>query len=214
MRRRRVARRPVVERAGLFFRQRDQLRERRGRHRRVDHHQQRPARHQAHRRERLARVIAEFAIQARRHRQRAGATVEQRVAIGHGLRHRLRPDSSAGAGAILDNELLTEGIAQFGGDHAPDHIGGPARRERHHDSHRSGWVGLGRRVQGGAGPRAGDQQFQEWFTHSEPPAGRDFRITGMRRRSPSVEQLRAKLATSQPPPEPSCPASPSPHPRG
>ena len=143
-----IAGRSVVEGAGLFLRQSDQLRERGRRHRGVDRNQQRPARHQAHRRERLARVITQLAIQAGRHRQGAGAAIKQRVAVSRGLRHGFGTHRATRAGAVLDHELLAQGFAEFGGDQSTHHVGRAAGREWHDDFYRPGRVGLGENDRG------------------------------------------------------------------
>ena len=52
------------------------------------------------------------------------------VAVGLGLRDEVGGDVAAGAGLVLDDELLTEFFRDFGGDDPRQHVGGAAGRER------------------------------------------------------------------------------------
>ena len=54
-----------------------------------------------------------------------------RVAVGFGARDRFGPHIAAGAGAIVDDDLLLEPFAEFLGDDARDDVGTAAWREWH-----------------------------------------------------------------------------------
>jgi hypothetical protein len=55
-----------------------------------------------------------------------------RISVGRGARHPPGPDASGGPADILDDDGLAKRCAHAFGDQAPDHIGQPAGRKRHH----------------------------------------------------------------------------------
>ena len=59
--------------------------------------------------------------------------MQERVAVGRRLGRRLGADHAAGAAAVLDDELLAEGLAELVGPGPGDDVGGAAGRERHDD---------------------------------------------------------------------------------
>jgi hypothetical protein len=67
-----------------------------------------------------------------------GGADDEGVAVGLGLGDRVGRDIAAGAGLVLDDELLTEFFRQFCRDHPRQDVGGAAGRERHHEFHRPG----------------------------------------------------------------------------
>ena len=54
----------------------------------------------------------------------------------------LGADRAAAAGDVLDHDLLTERLAHVLPENAREHVGRPARGERHHHGDRTGGVGL------------------------------------------------------------------------
>ena len=88
--------------------------------------------------------IAGMGVEARIDRDRAGVAEQQRVAVGRGLGDRAGADGAAGAGPVVDDELLAARSDSFGGDHARHGVDAAARRIRH--DQRDG----PRRVVGGA----------------------------------------------------------------
>src|SRR5207247_9746269 len=104
----RWARRCVVEPTRLGFRQRDQLGHRLGRQIWIDDEQERGRGYQTDKGEILDAVVRELAVQARVDRMRVGITEVQRVAVGRRLGDDLGGDRSAGAGPVVDDDLLAE----------------------------------------------------------------------------------------------------------
>ena len=74
---------------------------------------------------------------------------EERVAVGRGLGGEIGADHAAGAGAIVDEDLLAEVLAELVGDDAADDVVAAAGRERDDQADRSGW-GSRRRTRRGA----------------------------------------------------------------
>jgi hypothetical protein len=67
---------------------------------------------------------------------------QQRVAVRRRAHDRVGGDVAAGAGAVLDHELLAEALRQPLPDHAGGCIGGTAGRKTENDAHgprRIGW---------------------------------------------------------------------------
>ena len=60
----------------------------------------------------------------------------QRVAVGRRARDGFGADQAAAAGAVLDEELLAEGLAELVGEHAAEQIVGAAGRIGDDDAHR------------------------------------------------------------------------------
>src|SRR6266853_3676264 len=80
---------------------------------------------------------------------------DQCVAVGRGLRDELRADNAARAGAVLDDEILLQGLAQLLRYQAAQSVGGSARCERNDDAHGLGGPTLRE------GTRAPEQQGDE-----------------------------------------------------
>ncbi len=136
----------VVELARILLGERDQLRDAACRQIRVDQHDQRAGADQADRREVLARIVADVLVERRVDRQRAGPADDQGVAVGRGLGDRPRRGRAAGAGAVLDHDLLAERLAHLLGRDAREQIVAAAGRVRHDQGDRT--VGVVLRVGG------------------------------------------------------------------
>src|SRR3954453_1939033 len=78
----------------------------------------------------LARVIANVGIEIRPDRERAGIAETDGVAGGIGLCERAGADSAAGAGAVVDDDLLAERLAELIADRTDDDARSAPRRER------------------------------------------------------------------------------------
>ena len=78
-------------------------------------------------REVLRRVVGRLA-QQRLHGERRVGREQKRVAVGRGLGRRLGADDAARPAAVLDHELLAEGLGELVGPGPADEIGGAARR--------------------------------------------------------------------------------------
>ena len=101
------------------------------RRRRVRHQQDfADLRHHRNRREVLFAVVGQFGIErriggvARKHHQ-------QRVAVGFGLRDRAGSDGAAGAGAVVDDDGLTELLADVLADQPRQNVGDASGAGRH-----------------------------------------------------------------------------------
>ncbi len=86
----------------------------------------RPRTHDADRRERLDRIVGQF-VEPRVDRMRQ-RNDQDGVAIGCRMGRKLGADHAAGAGAVVDDHLLAELLAELGADHAPDHVVAAAGR--------------------------------------------------------------------------------------
>ena len=125
----------VLDIAGLGFGQRNELLDRFDRQLRVDRERVRARSEQRDRREGLQRVDGQL-VKRRIDRMRDGDD-QQRVAVGRRLRHQFGADDAAGAGLVLDDELLAEPLAEAAQlDDARQDVVQPARRERHDHPHR------------------------------------------------------------------------------
>ena len=62
---------------------------------------------------------------------RRGIGEAERVAVGGGVRDRFGAEIAAGAGAVLDHELLAEPLTKLLRHDAGDNVGAAAGRERH-----------------------------------------------------------------------------------
>jgi hypothetical protein len=83
---------------------------------------------------------------------------EQRVAVGRRLGDEVGRDRGAGAGAVVDQDLLSHGGVELGADRARQHVGNAARRETQHQPDRlARIIGLGERAAGRKRGRAHDQ---------------------------------------------------------
>jgi hypothetical protein len=108
----------IVDLAGLVLRERNELRQRLCRQRRIDEHDERARRDEADRRKILARVVADIGIEGRIDGERSGATEAERIAVGRRARHLPGRDRAAGAAAVLDHDLLAERRSHGIGDDA------------------------------------------------------------------------------------------------
>ena len=73
-------------------------------------------RHRGDQRDRLEvleRIVGELGVEERVHHQRAVDRQQQRVAVGLGLGDGLRADDGVGAGAVVDDDLLAEVLAEL-----------------------------------------------------------------------------------------------------
>jgi hypothetical protein len=162
VRARAVAGRGVVEPARVVLGVAHQLGHRGHRQRRRHHQHQRDLGHARDRREVGHRVETQLAVQRLVDRVRAVGAVEQGVAVGRGLRHRLRADVAAGAAAVVDEHRLAEDLRQPRRDAAGDGVGPAAGGEGHDEPDRL--VGVL-----GGGHAAGQQAQGE--RHRTPPDG-------------------------------------------
>ncbi len=86
----------------------------------------------------IAHRIEPGVLGVHRRRQHVGrhARRHQRVAVGLAARHRLGTDETAAAGAVLDEELLPEGLTQLLREYSRQQVVSAARRIGDHDAHR------------------------------------------------------------------------------
>jgi hypothetical protein len=127
-----VARRGVVQLAGLGLGQRHQLSHVVHRQRRVHHQRAGLAAEQRDAGEVVDRVEGQLAVE----RGADGVGLrgqQQRVAVGRALGHHLAADRCAGTGLVLDDDLLLQAPAELLGNRAHRPIDRTARRERHDD---------------------------------------------------------------------------------
>ena len=75
---------------------------------------------------------------------RPDRTDQQSVAVRHRARRCARRNIAGRAGAVLDDEILTEFFAERDVDHTHQRVGARARRERTKHRHRPHWPRLGR----------------------------------------------------------------------
>ena len=75
-------------------------------------------------------------VHRRRQHMRRHAGDLQRVAVRRRAGDRLGADQAAAAGAVLDEELLAEGLAELVGEHAAEQVVGAAGRIGDDDAHR------------------------------------------------------------------------------
>ena len=124
---------------------------------------------QRDRHEVLERIVGQVGVEERVHHQRAVDRQQQRVAVGLGLCDRLRADDGVGAGAVVDDDLLAELLAELQSDQPADEIRRPARRERHDQGDGAGWIGLRKRRRRAADDqqRAGEKDAKG--RHDSPP---------------------------------------------
>jgi hypothetical protein len=67
---------------------------------------------------------------------------QDRVTVGRCFRHLASPDIAAGAGDVLDIDLLAELLSELLRHKAREGVGHPTRRKGHHRADRPGWIGL------------------------------------------------------------------------
>ena len=118
----------------------------------------------ADREEILLRIVGRL-LQERQDRQRGAWREEERVSVGRRLHHRLGADHATGAAAVLDHELLAEGLAERLGPGARDDVARAARRIRYHKLDRPrGPRGLRRRAAGNRPGKPCGGKFDEIAT--------------------------------------------------
>ena len=135
MRRRAHARRTVAQLPGAAARERDQLLHRTRRQRRVHDQRQHEARDLRHPPEIAKRIDRRVRAQAL-DRSQARCGQQQRVAVGRLLRDILPCDQAAGAGPVVDDHLLADGLADRRRDQARDQIVRTAGRRADDQPHR------------------------------------------------------------------------------
>ena len=86
----------------------------------------------------LQRIVADVGIDGGTGEMRAGAGIDERIAVRLGACDLRRADRAARARAVLDNELLAEGRGELGRQQPGQLVGAAARRKRHDDPHRLG----------------------------------------------------------------------------
>ena len=79
------------------------------------------------------RVVADLGIDAGIRAVGAAGAEQQRVAVGRRLRHRGCAEHAARAAAILDDDRLSEFLAELRRNDARDHVDAAAGDERHDD---------------------------------------------------------------------------------
>ncbi len=94
-----------------------------GRLRRVHDEDVRHAGDERDRREVLDRVVGHLRIQRRIDRLRADRSHQQRVAVGRRLGDEIGAQVAAGAGLVLDDEALAEGLGELGRERAGEDVG-------------------------------------------------------------------------------------------
>ena len=139
--------RAVGQLARLRLRERDELGQRLRLHRRIDDQHVRRLRGQCNRREVLDRIVRYLLVEHGIERQRARRHQEG-VAVVRRARDALDTDHVAGAGAVLDEELLLERLGEMIRHHARDDVGAAGGRRGHDDAHGPVRPGLGLRLSG------------------------------------------------------------------
>ena len=81
---------------------------------------------QRDRREIPGRIVAEGTAQSGADAQGPRSTHDDRVAVSRRLRCDFGADSASGAGAVIDDDLLAQALAQRLGDEAARHVDRPA----------------------------------------------------------------------------------------
>ena len=84
------------------------------------------------------RVVERLFRQRLAERVGADRSKHELVAVGCRLRHPQRADHPAAAGHVVDDDLLTELLAEILRQDASEHVDRPAGRERHHHGERPG----------------------------------------------------------------------------
>jgi hypothetical protein len=82
-----------------------------------------------------------------------GVDQQDRVAVGRGVHHHLGADVVAGAGPVVDHELLAEMLGKVLAQDSRQDVGGSGGRIGHHPFHRPGRIVLG--------PRGGDRERRQ-----------------------------------------------------
>jgi hypothetical protein len=97
----------------------------------------RQRRDEAHRRELVDRYRAPAVFHQRRQRGERVDLHDQRIAVGARPRDDLRSDHRVSAGAVVDDHVLSERVAEVLRQRARDDVGAAARRERHDETYGS-----------------------------------------------------------------------------
>ena len=142
---RNAARRGGGERklAGLPAGERDQLRDALDRQLRRGRQHQRPIGREDDRLEVALDVIGHRLERVRRQRQRCALRIQQRIAVGRRLRDVHGAGDAAGAGPVLDDDLLSPSFGQRLGDDARRNVGRGARAARNHQPDEAAWASFG-----------------------------------------------------------------------
>ena len=118
----------IVEHAGLFLGEREQFLERMHRHGRIDGQHIGAGGDNADGYEilhRVERLLVEPGV------DRVGDGNDQkRISVGRRFCRKVGADDTAGAAAVIDEDLLAQSLAELIGDDAPDHVVAAAGRER------------------------------------------------------------------------------------
>ncbi len=147
-----AADRSEVYLAGVFLRVVDELRQRLGRHRRVDHKHERQQ-HQARDRHQVAEEV-EVELVVERHVEHVGhGRGEQRVAVRRRFHDDLGADIGGAARPIVDDELLLEPLRQPLSDEPRGNVGRDSDRIRYDHADRPRRIGLRRHRLGQARQR-------------------------------------------------------------
>jgi len=148
MHRRAVARRAVIELAGIGFCVGEEFWDGVGRQRRMQQEQHLLRGDQRNRREVLDRIVGRRGVERADRGERQIHRKQQRVAVGRRTRHVFGADVGRAADPVLDQNRLAERLAQRLGDEPRLHVVGAARREGHDQMDRLGRVCLRRRRRG------------------------------------------------------------------
>ena len=111
--------------------------------------------------------------------------MQQRVAVGLGLRDRGRADHAAGSGLVDDDEALAERLGEAVRQHPAEQVGGGAGRGRDHDLDRALRValragGIGDAQECHSRQRNGDRSHGALVTScSRDPAHRILQLLSM-----------------------------------
>ena len=146
----------------------DELLEVGGREILARHDQDRRAGRQADRLEVLGRVVFEVGIERGRRAVRAHVPHHDRVAVRLRLRAARDAGGAAGAGDVLDDELLAERLREVFADDAGDDVGRSAGGERHDDGDRTGRVVLRKGGRRGRAPAPQQDAVNKPFHRSLP----------------------------------------------
>jgi hypothetical protein len=99
----------------------------------MDHEDERSRGRLRHRNEVLLGVEGHLRVQVRIDGHFRRRSQEERVAVGRGLGHEVRADVAAGAGLVVDDDLLLPQRREALAERAGHHVGGAAGREWHDD---------------------------------------------------------------------------------
>ena len=74
---------------------------------------------------------------------RASGAQQDRVAVGLRIEYQPCAERAAGAGTVINDDLLAERFAEFWRQHTCEQVGTAAGRKRHNHPHGARGVGLG-----------------------------------------------------------------------